>query len=80
MEEIVNKFNILKEGKQRDTSHRTMFDCIAGTYDDDGEFVPTNVDKYKIFVHFKMPKYLSDPSHWGHLAWLFCAFMEKTYP
>jgi hypothetical protein len=80
MEEIVNKFNVLKEYKQRDICYRTMFDYIAGTYNDDGEFVPDIVDKYNIFVHFKMPEHLSDPSHWGHLTWMFCEFMEKTYP
>jgi hypothetical protein len=82
MEAIVNKYNNMKDSfeKKGDATSRTMFECIAGTYDDDGEFVPKNVDKYNIFVHFKMPEHLSDPSHWGHLAWIFCEFMEKTYP
>jgi hypothetical protein len=82
MEAIVNKYNNMKDSfeKKGDATSRTMFDCVAGTYDEDGEFVPNNVDKYNVFVHFKMPEHLSDPSHWGHLAWKFCEFMEKTYP
>jgi hypothetical protein len=82
MEAIVNKYNNMKDSfeKNFDETSPTMFDCVAGTYDDDGELVPKNLDRYNIFVHFKMPEHLSDPSHWGHLAWIFCEFMEKTYP
>jgi hypothetical protein len=51
--------------------------CMAGTYNAKCEFVPTHPDKYKLLVHTEMPARISDPNHWGFLAWQFCAFMDQ---
>jgi hypothetical protein len=44
----------------------------------DGVFVPTDPLKYNMVYQVVNPKLLSDPSHWGHLVWKFCRFMDKT--
>lgn len=50
---------------------------MEGTYDNDtGDFTPLHPDEYKKVAHVKMPRRLSDPNHWGHLAWKFCEFMD----
>ena len=48
-----------------------------GTYDDNGVFTPANKGEYKRVLHIKVPASPSDPLHWGHLAWLFCEYMES---
>lgn len=49
-----------------------------GTYDANGVFTPANKEQYECLVHVKVPDSPSDPSHWGHLAWLFCEYMESV--
>jgi hypothetical protein len=51
--------------------------CMEGTYNKRCEFVPTHPDKYKLLVHIEMPARISDPNHWGFLAWQFCDFMDQ---
>jgi GTPase Era involved in 16S rRNA processing len=34
------------------------------------------MDLYKKFVHVEIPELLSDPSHFGHIIWKYCEFME----
>jgi hypothetical protein len=51
--------------------------AMAGIYNDDGQFILKSKDLYDIFVHFEMPKLISDPDHWGHLTWMFCKFMDS---
>mmetsp|Transcript_32046 Transcript_32046/g.94294 ORF Transcript_32046/g.94294 Transcript_32046/m.94294 type:complete len:125 (-) Transcript_32046:1384-1758(-) len=43
----------------------------------DGVFTPNNKAKYDSVVQIKVPDSPSNPSHWGHLAWLFCKYMES---
>ena len=52
-------------------------DYEAGTYID-GVFSPNNKVRYDRVVQIKVPESHSDPSHWGHLAWLFCEYMESV--
>jgi hypothetical protein len=82
MDSLMRKFAALQKMYSISCSNASHFLClfrsIAGKYNDDGEFVPNRQDIYDIFVHFKMPKQISDPDHWGHLVWKFCEFMEKT--
>lgn len=42
-----------------------------------GEFVPNNPHLYARAVHLKVPATIEDKNHWGHLAWLFCKFMDS---
>ena len=81
MDSLLRKFDCLHAGfieNPKDCKYRCMFQSISGSCSDGGDFVPDNMDKYKIFVHFnKTPVHFSDPEHWGHLAWKFCEFMEK---
>jgi hypothetical protein len=44
----------------------------------DGVFVPTDPLKYATVYQVVNPKHLSDPSHWGHLVWKFCHFMDNN--
>jgi hypothetical protein len=43
---------------------------------DDGTIVPKYPDKYDLIAQVKMPRRLSDPNHWGYLAWQFCHFVD----
>jgi hypothetical protein len=47
---------------------------------DDGTVVPKHPDKYDLIAQVKMPRRLSDPNHWGHLAWQFCNFVDSCRP
>jgi hypothetical protein len=49
---------------------------LQGSHNENGVFVPKYPDKYKLVVQIELPERLSDPDHWGHLAWRFCQFME----
>jgi hypothetical protein len=41
--------------------------------------VPANPDAaYKSVVHVDVPESLSNPEHFGHLAWKFCEFMASV--
>jgi GTPase SAR1 family protein len=87
MDSFIRKFDILKEryltGEDFAHFHHefyTLFDCISGECNDDGEFVPKNVDRHDVFVHVKMSDEISNPEHWGHLTWKFCEFMDQAYP
>jgi hypothetical protein len=44
---------------------------------DDGTVVPKFPDKYDLISQVKMPRRLSDPNHWGHLAWQFCNYVDS---
>ena len=52
-------------------------DYAEGTYIN-GVFTPNNKAKYDRAVQIKVPDSPSDPSHWGHLAWLFCEYMQSV--
>jgi hypothetical protein len=81
MESLLRQFDGLRTlfiDPNSESEFFIMFSSIAGTYNDDGNFVPTEFERYKVFVHFDMPDEISDPEHWGHLAWMFCEFMEKS--
>jgi hypothetical protein len=54
----------------------TVDQYISGSYSN-GVFKPDDETKYGLVMQIEMPKELSDPEHWGHLAWKFCEFMEK---
>lgn len=41
-----------------------------------GAFLPEDPDKYRKVAQIEMPRRLSDPRHWGYLAWQFCAFLD----
>jgi hypothetical protein len=57
-------------------AHTLLVKALQGSHNDKGEFVPKYPDQYKVVVHVEMPRRLSDPTHWGHLAWQFCEFMD----
>jgi hypothetical protein len=82
MESLLRQFDSLRASYNNDPksindAYRYMFECIAGTYNNYGKFVPADMDRYVAFVRFKMPDQISEPEHWGHLAWMFCEYMEK---
>jgi hypothetical protein len=71
----------LKGKSRQDTllmrrAHTLLVKALQGSHNDKGEFVPKYPHQYKMVVHVEMPRRLSDPSHWGHLAWQFCEFMD----
>jgi hypothetical protein len=87
MDSFIRKFDILKERyltgddyAQYHYQYRILFDCISGECNDDGAFVPKNVDRHDVFVRVKMSDEISNPEHWGHLTWKFCEFMDQAYP
>jgi len=43
----------------------------------DGEFKPDNEVAFGKRFRIPVPDDLADPAHWGHLAWLYCNFMES---
>ena len=58
---------------------KPMKEChenMKGTYAF-GVFTPSNKEAYDKVVQIKVPDSISDPSHWGHLSWLFCEFMDS---
>jgi hypothetical protein len=59
-------------------AHTLLVKALQGSHNDKGEFVPKYPHQYKLVVHVEMPRRLSDPSHWGHLAWQFCEFMDAN--
>lgn len=68
-------FNTLRIEHKR--PFRDYLQYEKGTYDDNGVFTPANKGEYERVVHIKVPASPSDPSHWGHLAWLFCEYVES---
>ena len=54
---------------------RIYHDYEKGTYNG-GVFIPQNSARYDRVVQIKVPDSPSDPSHWGHLSWLFCKSIE----
>ena len=71
-----------KNNKCTSSSHckplSTYYNFEKGQYDADGVFLPEDKTKYNRAVQIKVPDSPSDPSHWGHLAWLFCEYMESV--
>jgi GTPase SAR1 family protein len=54
-----------------------LCEWTMGKFNDKDEFEPLCPAKYECVAQIKMPKRLSDPKHWGHLAWMFCQFMDS---
>jgi small GTP-binding protein len=55
-----------------------LCEWTKGTYTGDYKFEPKYPDKYQIVAHVEMPEMLSDPNHWGHLAWQLCEFIDSS--
>jgi hypothetical protein len=53
-----------------------LCEWTKGKLNDEAEFEPLCPAKYECVAQIPMPKRLSDPKHWGHLAWMFCSFMD----
>ena len=43
----------------------------------DGKFVPAGSKYYEYAVHVKVPESMESPMHWGHVAWMFCEYVES---
>ena len=53
-------------------------DALALVYDEnDGSFKPKYPESYKSVVRLEAPELLSDPKHFGHVAWLYCTFLSS---
>lgn len=50
---------------------------MKGDYDSYGNLTPKKQGRYDRAVQIKVLDSPSDPSHWGHLAWLFCEYAES---
>lgn len=44
----------------------------------DGKFIPVDPDYYHSVVRLEIPASLSNPKHFGHLAWKYCQFLAST--
>jgi hypothetical protein len=62
--------------RQNSTTASHMDDYIGGSYSN-GVFKPNDETKYGLVMQIETPEKLSNPEHWGHLAWKFCQFMDK---
>ena len=40
------------------------------------KFVPNNTQLYNYAVHLEVPENIENHMHWGHIAWMYCEFME----
>lgn len=49
---------------------------MDGSYQE-GKFTPLDNAKYQRAVQIQVPDGISDPAHWGHVAWLFCQYMDS---
>jgi GTPase SAR1 family protein len=54
-----------------------LCEWTEGKFNDQDEFEPECPAKYECVAQIAMPKRLSDLKHWGHLAWMFCTFMDS---
>jgi len=43
----------------------------------DGQLQPRDETEFHNAYCISIPNKLSDPSHWGHLAWQYCNIMES---
>lgn len=43
-----------------------------------GKFVPKDPVKYNLVVQVVAPELISDRSHWGHVIWKYCKFMDQV--
>jgi hypothetical protein len=50
--------------------------ALAGSFSN-GVFKPDEEIKYGLVIQIEIPERLSNPKHWGHLAWKFCEFVDK---
>lgn len=71
-------FSKPKDDRQEEALKKFL-EFMKGSYQD-GDFVPVDQAKYDRAVQIKVPDSISDPYHWGHLAWLFCEFMDTRVP
>jgi hypothetical protein len=68
--------------KTEDESGRTMAlskllrKYLQGSVNKNGTFVPKCPHKYSLVAQIEKPPLLSDPNHWGHLAWQMCKVMD----
>jgi hypothetical protein len=68
--------NVAKARMDSATAKRTN-DFILGSYSN-GVFKPDDEIKYRLVMQIETPERLSNPKHWGHLAWKFCDFVERV--
>jgi hypothetical protein len=55
----------------------SFLDCLRCESDgNDGSLKPKYPEIYRSVVHLDVPAKLSDPTHFGHVAWAYCRFVE----
>lgn len=63
------------KNKLRNTE-QPLRNALEGSHNLSCDFIPRYPDKYSIAARIEMPRRLSDPAHWGYLAWQFCQYMD----
>lgn len=56
----------------------SFLDCLRCEADgNDSSIKPKYPEMYRSMVHLEVPSKLSDPNHFGHVAWKYCTFVES---
>jgi hypothetical protein len=75
---LVSVFGKTTEDKSgRITALRKVLEkCLQGSVNRNGTFVPKCPRKYSFIAQIQKPACLSDPDHWGNLAWQMCEVID----
>jgi GTPase SAR1 family protein len=84
LEKIVKDFDVLMQSLEANDGTCTrpakatavLYEWTKGTRNEHGEFEPLYPGKYEYVVQIETPQCLSDPKHWGHLAFMNCNFVD----
>jgi GTPase SAR1 family protein len=64
--------------KWKELPFGSLKEALGLTYDErSGSLKPKFPETYKSVVRLEVPDRLSDPKHFGHLAWLYCKFLSS---
>jgi hypothetical protein len=67
-----------KNLKWKELPYKSLLEFVSREYDaTDGAFKPKYPESYESVVRLGLPAHSSDPSHFGHVAWQYCRFVES---
>jgi hypothetical protein len=76
---LISVFGGTTEGKSGDritALRKTLQKYLQGSVNKNGTFVPKCPRKYSLVAQIEKPACLSDPNHWGNLAWKMCEVID----
>jgi hypothetical protein len=64
--------------KWKELPYKSLQEVVRREYDAEGGTIkPKYPRSYESVVRLDLPAHPSDPSHFGHVVWQYCQFMES---